>query len=86
MDANIREIKANLSRVIRRVQAGETVTVRVRRRAVARIVPVDRASSLDDLAQTPGIAWNGRKPTGLVHGERLPKGVSLSDMVIADRR
>ena len=86
MEANIRELKANLSRLIRRVQAGETVTVRVRRRAVARIVPIRRASRPADLAHAPGIMWKGGKPTGLVHGERLPKGVRLSDMVVEDRR
>lgn len=86
MDANIRDIKANLSRFIRRVQAGETVTVRVRRRAVARIVPVDQTVSLEALARTPGITWKGGKPAGLERGERLPADVSVSDWVAEDRR
>jgi prevent-host-death family protein len=86
MDANIREIKANLSRLIRRVQGGETVTVRVRRRAVARIVPVATTSRPDELARTPGVLWKGGKPAGLARGERPPKGITLSDWVTADRR
>lgn len=86
MDANIRELKAKLSGVIRRVQAGETVTVRVRNRPVARIVPIARSAGLGELARAPGIAWKGGKPAGLRHGERLPRGVALADWVAEDRR
>ena len=86
MDTSIRELKANLSRLIRRVQSGATVTVRVRRRAVARIVPIDRTIDDEALARVPGIAWKGGKPAGLVRGERLPKTMSLSDWVTEDRR
>ena len=86
MDANIRELKANLSRVIRRVQAGETVTVRIRQRAVARIVPAVAQSRPDDLTHMPGVSWKGGKPAGLARAERLPKGIVLSDWVTADRR
>ena len=59
MDANIRELKAKLSGVIRRVRAGETVTVSVRNRPVARIVPIARSGGLNELARTPGVAWKG---------------------------
>ena len=86
MEANIRQLKAKLSGLIRRVEAGETVTVSVRHRAVARIVPIARRGALKDLARTPGIAWKGGKPAGLPHGERLPRGVTLSDWVAEDRR
>ena len=86
MDANIRELKAKLSGVIRKVQAGETVTVRVRNRPVARIVPIAKGGDLDELARTPGVTWKGGKPTGLPHGERLPRGVDLSDWVAEGRR
>lgn len=86
MDASIRELKAKLSGVIRRVQAGETVTVSVRNRPVARIVPIARSGGLKELLRTPGIVWKGGKPAGLPHGERLPRGVDLSDWVAEDRR
>ena len=86
MDANIRELKSKLSSVIRRVRAGETVTVSVRDRPVARIVPIARSAGLGELARTPGIAWKGGKPAGLLHGECLPRGVVLSDWVAEDRR
>ena len=86
MDANIRELKAKLSGVIRKVQAGETVTVSVRNRPVARIVPIARSGGLNELARTPGIAWKRGKPAGVRRGERLPRGVALSDWVAEDRR
>lgn len=86
MDTNIRELKANLSGVIRRVEAGETVTVSVRKRPVARIVPIARSGGLDELARTPGITWRGGKPAGMPRGEVLPRGVNLSDWVAEDRR
>ena len=86
MDANIRELKAKLSGVIRKVQAGETVTVRVRNRPVARIVPIARSAGPNELARTPGITWKGGKPAGLPRGERLPRGIVLSDWVAEGRR
>jgi prevent-host-death family protein len=86
MEANIRELKAKLSGVIRRVRAGETVTVSVRNRPVARIVPIGAATGLKELMRTPGIAWKGGKPAGLPRGERLPRGVRVSDWVSEDRR
>jgi prevent-host-death family protein len=86
MDANIRDLKANLSALIRRVRAGDTVTVNVRNRPVARIVPIARGSGWETLMQTPGITWKGGKPAGLPGGERMPRGVGLSDWVAEDRR
>ena len=45
----IRELRASLSGVIRRVAAGETVEVTDRGQTVARIVPVRHRSTLDQL-------------------------------------
>ena len=86
MDASIRELKANLSGLIRKVQAGETVTVSVRSRPVARIVPLAAGGGLKALARIPGLAWKGGKPGGLARGERLPRGVELSAWVAEERR
>ncbi len=86
MDASIRELKANLSGLIRRVQAGETVTVRVRGRPAARIVPFAASPGVATLARIPGVAWKGGKPRGIARGERLPRGTELSAWVAEDRR
>jgi prevent-host-death family protein len=86
MDTNIRELKAKLSGVIRRVQGGESVTVSVRNRPVARIVPIGAGGGVKALMRTPGISWKGGKPAGLPRGQRLPRGVDLADWVAEDRR
>jgi len=86
MKASIRELKAHLSEYIRQVTAGETVTISIHNRPVAQIVPIQRQTTLDDLAAQPGISWNGGKVAGLPRGEKLPGGVSLSDWVAEDRR
>ena len=86
MDASVRELKAHLSGYLRRVQGGEEVTVRLRRRAIARLVPARTAAPVADLARLPGISWSGGKPKGLARAQRLPRGVSLADWVAEDRR
>ena len=86
MQTSVRELKAQLSRLLKRVEAGATVTVRVHNRPVAEIVPIRKKRSLKTLAVEPGIAWNGRKPIGLARPEALPKNVSVSAWVIEDRR
>jgi prevent-host-death family protein len=86
MDTNVRDLKARLSSYLRKVEGGASVTVRVRNRAVARLVPVRTASRLGDLASIPGIRWSGGKPKGLARAEPMPRGVSLAAWVAEDRR
>jgi prevent-host-death family protein len=86
MDANVRDLKARLSSYLRKVAGGASVTVRVRDRAVARLVPARPARRLADLARVPGIRWSGGKPRGLARAERMPRGTSLADWVAEDRR
>lgn len=86
MEASIRELRARLSEYIRRVQAGETVTVSVHKRPVAKIVPLKQAAELTDLLDTPGILWNGKKPARMKRREAIQEGVLLSDWVAEDRR
>ena len=86
METNIRALKANLSGLIRRVEGGETVTVSIRNRRVARIVPIGDSNDVKALLGIRGLAWNGGKPSGLLRGEQLPRGVELSKWVAGDRR
>ena len=86
MQTSVRELKAQLSQLLKRVEAGDTVTVRVHNRPVAEIVPIRKHRSAKHLATEPGIAWNGKKPSGVARPEALPKDVSLSAWVIEDRR
>lgn len=86
MDASVRDLKAHLSGYLRRVQEGEEVTVRLRRRAIARLVPARKAAAVAELARLPGVSWRGGKPKGLARAQRLPRGMSLADWVAEDRR
>ena len=83
MQANIRQLKANLSSYVKKAAEGQLVTVNVHNRPVARIVPFSASASL---TQLPGIRWNGGKPAGLPQGESMRKGVSLSAWVKQGRR
>ncbi len=86
MKTSIRNLKANLSEHIRTAAAGEDVTVSVHGKAVAKIVAADKPRDLKQLAATAGIAWNGRKPTGLKRAVALSRGKSISKIVVEDRR
>jgi prevent-host-death family protein len=49
VEIGIRELREGLSRVLRRVRAGETIEVTDRGRPVARIVPVSSIEGLEPL-------------------------------------
>ena len=86
METSIRALKAGLSALIRRVEAGETVTVSVRNRRVARIVPIGNSNDVKALVGIRGLAWNGGKPSGLMRAEQMARGVELAKWVAEDRR
>ena len=84
----VRELKANLSAYLRRVQAGQRVTVTDRGHAIAALVPVEPAPAVEwahAMVAKGGAKWNGGKPLGLK--TRVPlRGMPTSRMVIEDRR
>ena len=89
MEVSVRELKANLSAVLRQVEAGETAVITSHRKAVARLTPPLPAGEDDvDRLLAAGVISERPRPGGL--GPRtllpLPPGVgSLSDAVIEDR-
>jgi prevent-host-death family protein len=84
----VRELKAHLSSCLKRVQAGERLTVTDRGRAVAVIAPVDTPPALDwvhAMVREGRARWGGGKPAGL--HRRIPsRGKPASRMVLDDRR
>jgi prevent-host-death family protein len=84
----VRDLKAHLSRHLKRVQAGTRLIVTDRGRAVATIVPVEPAPALDWLhamVARGDARWEGGKPRGLT--PRLAsRGKPASRMVLDDRR
>jgi prevent-host-death family protein len=84
----VRELKAHLSEFLRRVQAGQRVTVTDRGRAIATLVPADPAPTADwahAMVAKGQARWSGGKPLGLKRRARS-RGVLTSRMVIDDRR
>ena len=85
MEVGIRELRADLSRWIKRVQAGENVLVTDRGKPVARIVPANGRSRLDEL-----IAAGVVKPAPSNMRRPLPPPIkakgSVSELVMEDRR
>jgi len=84
----VRELKAHLSAYLRRVQAGERVTVTDRGRAIAALVPAQPAPALEwahAMVAKGQARWIGGKPLGLRTRVRS-RGTPTSRMVIEDRR
>jgi prevent-host-death family protein len=92
METGIRELKDNLSRYIRRVEAGQRIAVTAHGRVVAEIVPQGTATS-----KAPGSRWDELSAAGILHppvetGDpfedwpdiRLPRGTA-AELIDADR-
>jgi antitoxin (DNA-binding transcriptional repressor) of toxin-antitoxin stability system len=92
MDTGIRQLKDNLSRYIRRIEAGERISVTAHGRVVAEIVPPGRGGRT-----TPPGPWDELIAAGILHppvesGDpfedwpdlRLPRGTA-ADLIDSDR-
>jgi prevent-host-death family protein len=96
MVTSVRELKAKLSRYLKRAAAGEEVTVTSRGRPIARVVPAapqaeeqpSEAEIRRRLATIPGIILpTGPKPRRSKHRIRIRKGEkTLAEIVLEDRR
>jgi prevent-host-death family protein len=62
METGIRELKDNLSRYIRRVEAGQRIAVTAHGRVVAELVPPGSASR-----HSPGSRWDQLIAAGILH-------------------
>jgi prevent-host-death family protein len=78
--------KTHLSAYLRRVEAGEPVTITRRGRPIGRIVPLERPieSRLEALQQAGMIAWSGEclsplAPVAQVQGEQTVAQLLLED-------
>jgi len=87
MRVGTRELKNKLSEYMRRVKAGETITVTEHGKTIGQIVPVK--ATVDERIQAMVAAgqaeWNGQKltpyrPKAVNKGQR-----QLSDLIVEDR-
>lgn len=85
----IRDLKAHLSRHLKRVQAGARIVVTDRGRSIATIAPIEPAP---DIAWTQRLVaegrarWEGGKPAGRSRPVEIAPDVTVSSAVLEDRR
>lgn len=87
MTVPVRELKAHLSQVLARAQAGEVIEVTSHKRAIARIVgiPPQASNGLRSLIAAGGLSWTGGKPKLARPKELGRRGSPVSTMVLEYR-
>ena len=88
MSIAVRELKANLSRVLRRAQAGEVIEVTSHHRPIARIIGIPAPAAdagLRGLIAAGALSWSGGKPRPALPPELAAGGKPVSGMVLEDR-
>jgi len=85
--ATVRELEARLSAYLRRVEAGETVTITRHGRPVGRIVPVEATLDrrLAALEQAGLLAWNGEHLPSAAPVAQTEGGVTVAELLVEDR-
>ena len=85
----IRELKANLSRHLRRVRSGRRLVITERSRAIASIQPVQTPDEVEwahALVAAGRAHWSGGKPEGLAPRGRPKRKRTVAEAVLEDRR
>lgn len=85
----IRDLKAHLSRHLKRVQAGAQIVVTDRGRSIATIAPIEPAPDIAwtrRLVAEGGARWEGGKPAGRSRPVEIAPDVTVSSAVLEDRR
>jgi prevent-host-death family protein len=84
----IRDLKAHLSRHLKRVRSGVRLAVTERGRTIATISPVEPPANVEwahQLVAEGHAQWNGGKPTGSARPPRLSRKTAAA-IVLEDRR
>jgi prevent-host-death family protein len=84
----IRELKAHLSRYLKRVRSGARLMVTERGRSIATISPVEAPPDVDwahRLVAEGRAHWSGGKPVGSRRPARVTGVRTVSDAAIEDR-
>ena len=82
----IRELKAHLSKYLRRVKKGEALSITEHGKPLATLAPSSslKGAKTWQMVYAGILDWEGGKPTGLKN--RIPaRGRRASDMIIEDR-
>ena len=84
----IRELKAHLSRHLKRVRSGARIVVTERGRSIATISPVETPADVawaHRLVLEGKAHWSGGKPVGSARPARVTGGRTVSEAVLEDR-
>lgn len=87
----IRQLKAELSKQLRRVEAGETLAVTDRGRVIATIQPVDQADQspalkiIRRMVAEGKVSWSGRKLRPPTRTAKLRGAATVSEAILEDR-
>lgn len=86
-EVGIRDLKAQLSKYLRRVKAGYTVLITDRGKPVGRIIPVDQPleARLQAMVDVGLLLWSGNRLQILEPAARTRSVRSVSDLLIEDR-
>src|SRR5688572_7189051 len=85
----IRELKAHLSRHLKRVRSGARLIVTERGRSIATISPIETPADVDwahQLVAQGRAHWSGGKPSGCDRPVPIAAGRTVSAAVLEDRR
>lgn len=85
--ATVRELKSRLSSYLRRVEAGETVTITRYGKPVGRIIPVEapREARLAALEEAGLLAWSGEHLPDLTPVARTEGATTVSELLVEER-
>lgn len=85
--AGIRELKAQLSDYLRRVQAGETVIITLHGRPIGQIVPYGQSTEerLERLQTSGLIAWSGQPLAAQAPVAAARDRRSVAELLLEDR-
>lgn len=82
----VRDLKASLSRYLRRVKGGETIVVTERGVPIARIVPAAVPDHLRALMADGRLSWSGERLVAPRRAVKPKPGPTISEMISEDRR
>ena len=88
MTVEIRDLKAQLSKTIEQVKAGETVIITERGKPIGRIMPTEPSTEtrLKELEQAGVLAWSGRKLQPAVPLSQTRGDKTVAEMLLEDRK
>lgn len=83
----VRELKTHLSEYLRRVKAGQTITITEHGREVGRLIPVSKSAAerIEEMRRAGLAQWNGRKLPRSRPAARARGKKTVAELLLEDR-